>query len=63
MAFAGHTGIDIDLDRTDNIIANLFNEELGAVIQIKKEHEQSVKQTFINAGIMKKPSHYRNSKQ
>jgi len=51
MAFAGHTGIDIELEETDNIIASLFNEELGAVIQIKREHEESVKQTFVNAGI------------
>ncbi len=51
MAFAGHTGINIDLNITDNIIASLFNEELGAVVQIRKEHEQSVKQTFINSGI------------
>ncbi len=57
MAFAGHIGIDIDLEDTDNIIANLFNEELGAVIQIKKGHEQSVKETFMNAGINEKSLH------
>jgi phosphoribosylformylglycinamidine synthase len=51
MAFAGHTGIDIEFEDTEDIIANLFNEELGAVIQIKREHEQSVKQTFVNMGI------------
>jgi phosphoribosylformylglycinamidine synthase len=50
MAFAGHTGITIDIS-SDDLISTLFNEELGAVIQIKKEHEQEVKQTFINAGI------------
>jgi len=49
--FAGHTGIDIDLNCSDNLIAGLFNEELGAVIQISKKYEQSVKQTFINSGI------------
>ena len=57
MAFAGHTGIDVELAQTDNIIANLFNEELGAVIQIKREHEQSVKQTFVNAGIEEQALH------
>jgi phosphoribosylformylglycinamidine synthase len=51
MAFAGHTGIDIKLECSNDLIANLFNEELGAVIQIKKEYEQSVKQTFVNAGL------------
>ena len=39
MAFAGHTGITIHLDdlSTDNIAA-LFNEELGAVIQIENRN-------------------------
>ncbi len=50
MAFAGHAGIDININHSDDLIAALFNEELGAVIQIRKEHEQSVTQTFINAG-------------
>jgi phosphoribosylformylglycinamidine synthase len=50
MAFAGHTGIDINID-ADDLIAALFNEELGAVIQIKKEQEENVKQAFINAGL------------
>jgi phosphoribosylformylglycinamidine synthase len=50
MAFAGHTGIDININAND-LITNLFNEELGAVIQIKKEHEQEVKQSFINSGL------------
>ncbi len=50
MAFAGHTGIDININSED-LLASLFNEELGAVIQINKEDEQSVKQSFINFGI------------
>ncbi len=50
MAFAGHTGINVDINSND-LIASLFNEELGAVIQIKKEHEESVKQTFVDAGL------------
>jgi phosphoribosylformylglycinamidine synthase len=33
MAFAAHCGLDIDLGRTDDVIANCFAEELGAVIQ------------------------------
>jgi phosphoribosylformylglycinamidine synthase len=52
MTFAGHTGIDIVLPDSKNIIEDLFNEELGAVIQIKKEHEQSVKEAFTNSGIL-----------
>ncbi len=36
MAFAGHTGLNINLDNMGtNSIASLFNEELGAVLQIK----------------------------
>jgi phosphoribosylformylglycinamidine synthase len=39
MAFAGRCGIDIDLSNCGHDIkAILFNEELGAVIQVKKEH-------------------------
>ena len=35
MAFAGHVGIDIQLDELgDDVAAMLFNEELGAVIQV-----------------------------
>jgi len=53
MAFAGHAGIDISIENTDDLIAALFNEELGAVIQIKKDDEESVKQSFVNAGLDK----------
>jgi phosphoribosylformylglycinamidine synthase len=39
MAFAGRCGLDIDLTNCGNDIkAILFNEELGAVIQVQKEH-------------------------
>lgn len=38
MSFASHVGIDIDLDCLgDDVIASLFSEELGAVIQIDAE--------------------------
>ncbi|PPI88268.1 phosphoribosylformylglycinamidine synthase [Candidatus Pantoea edessiphila] len=37
MAFAGHCGIDIDIASLgDDLLAILFNEELGAVIQINQ---------------------------
>ena len=43
MAFAGRTGIDIDLsDLADTALEALFNEELGAVIQIKQADQTSV---------------------
>lgn len=50
MAFAGHTGVDINLSNTDCLLTSLFNEELGAVIQVRKDDEQNVKETFVNTG-------------
>jgi len=43
MAFAGHTGVDIDLSNLngDNVPV-LFNEELGAVIQIRESDVEAV---------------------
>src|SRR5690606_34024244 len=43
MAFCSRVGLDIDLDawgddRTENIFRTLFNEELGAVVQIASAH-------------------------
>ena len=34
MAFAAHCGIDLNLNVKDEMVNFLFNEELGAVIQI-----------------------------
>lgn len=43
MAFAGRCGLDIDLSKLPgNILDKLFNEELGAVIQVKKTHRAAV---------------------
>ena len=45
MAFAGHCGVDIQLQplaAEDTVLAALFNEELGAVIQVRKEQLMSV---------------------
>ena len=47
MAFAGHTGVDIDLsnvpskEASDNLSV-LFNEELGAVIQIRESDVEAI---------------------
>ena len=55
MAFAGHTGINIMLDDLgDSSIASLFNEELGAVIQVQHEYTEIVLSTLHDAGL----SHY-----
>jgi phosphoribosylformylglycinamidine synthase len=42
MAFASHRGLDIELDgwgedRTDDVFRTLFNEELGAIVQVADE--------------------------
>ncbi|HOG93876.1 MAG TPA: phosphoribosylformylglycinamidine synthase, partial [Opitutaceae bacterium] len=36
MAFAGHTGVDLEIPAGHNAFAALFSEELGAVIQIRE---------------------------
>lgn len=66
MAFAGHTGISIQLDQLcfnacnntegpDRLLASvvgvLFNEELGAVIQIKAAHHHDVLKILSDAGL------------
>ncbi len=43
MAFAGHTGVNVQLNElTGSAVESLFNEELGAVIQVKSESKQTV---------------------
>ncbi|MDX8390780.1 MAG: phosphoribosylformylglycinamidine synthase [Mariprofundaceae bacterium] len=55
MAFAGHTGISIDLDtlpsKQENSLALLFAEELGAVIQIRKTDRDRVNTILNEAGL------------
>ncbi|MGB1360895.1 MAG: phosphoribosylformylglycinamidine synthase [Alphaproteobacteria bacterium] len=55
MAFAGKTGLDINVDN-DNLINELFNEELGAVIQVANTNVDAIIDTFkasgINAGVI-----------
>ncbi|MBC3767266.1 phosphoribosylformylglycinamidine synthase [Neptunicella marina] len=46
MAFAGHCGVDIDIFALGDNLSALFNEELGAVIQVKAEHVDEVKARF-----------------
>ncbi len=55
MAFAGRTGVDISLDliaqdRAD-VASALFNEELGAVIQVKRENTEQVLTELSAAGL------------
>ena len=50
MAFAARAGLDIKLPRLD-AIAELFNEELGAVIQVRESDLPLVRGAFAGAGL------------
>ncbi|MEY0604609.1 phosphoribosylformylglycinamidine synthase subunit PurQ, partial [Providencia huaxiensis] len=52
MAFAGHCGINVDISSFDeDTLAALFNEELGAVIQINGADKSYVEECFAQAGL------------
>ncbi|MEJ2764264.1 phosphoribosylformylglycinamidine synthase [Photobacterium sp. MCCC 1A19761] len=56
MAFAGHTGVEVDLNTTDgdacdDVLATLFNEELGAVIQVRTEDLDAVQSVLATHGL------------
>lgn len=55
MAFAGHAGVDINLDMlaadSSEFAAALFAEELGAVIQVKRDQLQTVLTELNAAGL------------
>ncbi|MGP9798014.1 phosphoribosylformylglycinamidine synthase [Halomonas sp. 86] len=55
MAFAAHTGLEIKLDwmidEPVEALNALFSEELGAVIQVNREHTEEVLAQFAVAGI------------
>ncbi|MBZ2168216.1 phosphoribosylformylglycinamidine synthase [Marinobacter sp. F4216] len=55
MAFAGHVGIDVRLDglveKSVQIARELFNEELGAVIQVRRDDTAFVLQQLSAAGL------------
>ncbi|KDR67820.1 hypothetical protein GALMADRAFT_257671 [Galerina marginata CBS 339.88] len=53
MAFAGRVGIEISLDAlhsSENPISTLFNEELGAVVQVRQSQLSDLIAVFNNAG-------------
>ncbi|GAA5967691.1 hypothetical protein JCM11641_005737 [Rhodosporidiobolus odoratus] len=53
MCFAGRVGAEIMVDsfkKDDDAIAALFNEELGAVFQVRQSDVAALSQTFIRAG-------------
>lgn len=52
MAFAGHTGVSIELDTLQGTdIEVLFNEELGAVLQVRNDDIAAVEAVFAEHGI------------
>ncbi|WP_416422750.1 phosphoribosylformylglycinamidine synthase [Pseudomonas sp. App30] len=55
MAFAGHCGLDLQLDTLthakEEINAILFNEELGAVIQVRQDATADILAQFSAAGL------------
>ncbi|WOH39299.1 phosphoribosylformylglycinamidine synthase [Thalassotalea fonticola] len=52
MAFAGHTGVDIDISKlAGDDLSVLFNEELGAVIQIREDDVDAVHALIDELGI------------
>ena len=52
MAFAGHCGLNVDISAYDeDILAGLFNEELGGVIQISAEYQEAVEALFMQYGL------------
>ncbi len=50
MAFAGHVGVDLDISALSGApAAILFNEELGAVVQVRADDAETVLQVLRNA--------------
>ena len=50
MAFAGHTGVDLDIPQGHEVFSSLFAEELGAVIQIRADDLDDVSLTLREHG-------------
>lgn len=52
MAFAGHCGVQADIQALgDDTLAALFNEELGAVIQVRAEQQAAVEKVLADHGL------------
>ncbi|TFK53812.1 phosphoribosylformylglycinamidine synthase [Heliocybe sulcata] len=54
MAFAGRVGVEVNLNTVmhpnADVVSALFNEELGAVLQISQRHLGDVSNAFLHAG-------------
>ena len=54
MSFAGHCGVDVSLSGDD--VAELFSEELGAVLQVRHVEVSAVQEVFARHGLAKQSS-------
>ncbi len=50
MAFAGHTGVDLEIPNGHEVFSSLFSEELGAVLQVRGEELDDVYLTLREHG-------------
>ncbi|RIB18584.1 phosphoribosylformylglycinamidin [Gigaspora rosea] len=60
MSFAGHVGVKVDLAnviQNNDVIRALFNEELGAVIQIKQHDFERLVKIFTDEGFPREDIH------
>ncbi|MDB4983295.1 MAG: phosphoribosylformylglycinamidine synthase, single chain form, partial [Myxococcales bacterium] len=51
MAFAGATGLEVELPDDGHAVAALFSEELGAVVQVRQDDVARVTATFARHGL------------
>jgi phosphoribosylformylglycinamidine synthase len=51
MAFAGNTGVELDLGEVASLPASLFSEELGAVVQVTAELDAHARAVFARHGL------------
>jgi len=51
MAFAGHTGVSVQIDALGDDAAALFCEELGAVLQVRRSETGGVRRLLHEAGL------------
>jgi phosphoribosylformylglycinamidine synthase len=50
MAFASRTGITVELEKAADVVAALFNEELGAVVQVRASDLEAVRTACNRSG-------------
>jgi phosphoribosylformylglycinamidine synthase len=51
MAFASRTGMEIHLPNASDVNSSAFNEEMGVVVQVKKDHDESLRKLADQCGL------------